>query len=244
MYRSLVSAVLVSGNMTNMAPWTNLWRKEIPCIRAPRGTPRIVAGWLGKITSLEVEQVPAGIASPATPVGKPDTIVGTEEVTAMTVVDIVLVLGVPAVLALGVPINVTGVMAVARGVSTDGMFVVNPDHPPIRPKHGLTGSDPQFLKVYVYGAEVGDTGARTAVVIHGKSQQHVGFVNTFTIKQTYVALNLLDMSPLLGPHPIHRLCHTENKSIVLRPNPRKVKHPFPVPPVCGQKTVRGSIGFY
>ena len=52
-----------------------------------------MAGWLGKITSLEVEQVPAGIASPATPVGKPDTIVGTEGVTAMTVFVKVLVLG-------------------------------------------------------------------------------------------------------------------------------------------------------
>ena len=135
-------------------------------------------------------------------------------------------------------------MAAARGVSTDGMFV-NPDHLPIRPKHGLTGSDPQFLKVYVYGAGVGDTGARTAVVIHGKSQQHVGFVNTFTIKQTYVALNLLDMSPLLEPHPIHRLYPIKNSSTVLRLNLQRVQHPFPAPLVCGQKTVeQGSIGLY
>ena len=192
-----------------MAPGTTLWRQEIPCIRTPLDTPRIMARWLGRIASPEVQQVPAGIASPEPPVGKQDPIVETEEVRAMTAVIvpviIVLVQGVPAVLVLGVPTNVTAVMAVARGVSTDGMFVVNPDHLPIRPTHGLTGSNPPFPKVYVYGAGVGDTGARTAVVIHGKSQQHVGFVNTFTIKQTYVALNLLDMSPLLEPHPIHRL---------------------------------------
>ena len=130
-----------------MAPGTTLWRQEIPCIRAPLDTPRIMAGWLGRITSLED---PAGIASPETPVGKQDTIVGTEEATAMTAVIvpvvIVLVLGVPAVLVLGVQIKVTGVMAVVRGVSTDGMFV-NPDHLPIRPKHGLKGLDPPFPKL-------------------------------------------------------------------------------------------------
>ena len=229
-----------------MAPGTTLWRQEIPCIKAPLVSPRIMAGWLGRIASLEVQQVPAGIASPGPPVGKPDTIVGTEEVTAMTAVIvpvvIVLVLGVPAVLVLGVPTNVTGVMAVARGVSTDGMFV-NPDHLPIRPKHGLTGLDPPFPKAYVYGAGVGDTGARTAAVIHGKSQQLVVFVSTFTIKLTYVALSRPDMSPLLEPHPIHRLCPLRNSSTVLRPNLKRVKHPFPAPLVCGQKTAReGSLG--
>ena len=99
-----------------------------------------------------MQQVPAGNASPETPVGKPDTIVGTEEVTAMTAVivpvDIVLVLGVPAVLVLGVQIKVTGVMAVVRGVSTDGMFV-NPDHLPLRQIHGLKDFDPPFPKAYV-----------------------------------------------------------------------------------------------
>ena len=198
-----------------MAPGTTLWRQEIPCIKAPLVSPRIMAGWLGRIASLEVQQVPAGIASPEPPVGKPDTIVGTEEVTAMTAVIvpvvIVLVLGVPAVLVLGVQIKVTGVMAVVRGVSTDGMFVVNPDHLPIRPKHGLTGLDPPFPKAYVYGAGVGDTGARTAAVIHGKSQQLAVFVSSFTIRQTYVALSPLVMSHLLEPHPIHRLFPIKNR---------------------------------
>ena len=143
-----------------MDPGTTLCRNEIPCIRAQPDSPRIMAGWLGRITSLED---PAGIVSPETPVGKQDTIVGTEEAKAMTTVIVtlvlVLVLGVPTVLVLGVPANIKGVMA-ARGVSTDGMFV-NPDHLPIRPKHGLKGLDPPFLKAYVYGAGVGDIGART-----------------------------------------------------------------------------------
>ena len=108
-----------------------------------------MAGWLGRITSLEG---PAGIASPETPVGKQDTIVGTEEAKAMNAVIVllvlVLVLGVPTVLVLGVPTNVTGVMAAARGVSTDGMFV-NPDHLPLRQIHGLKGLDPPFPKAYV-----------------------------------------------------------------------------------------------
>ena len=153
MSRSLVSAVPGSETMINLDPGTTLWRKEIPCIKAPLASPRIMAGWLRRIASLEVQQVPAGIASPEPPVGKQDPIVGTEEVRARTAVVvpviIVLVQGVPTVLVLGVPTKVTAAMAVARGVSTDEMLVVSPDHLPIRPKHGLTGLDHPSAEGYV-----------------------------------------------------------------------------------------------
>ena len=145
--------MLDKGIMTNMGQEKALWKNEIPCTRALPDSPRTMAGWLVRITSLED---PARIASPEAPVGKQDTIVGTEEAKAMTAVIVtlvlVLVLGVPTVLVLGVPANIKGVMA-ARGVSTDGMFV-NPDHLPLRQMHGLKGLDPPLPKAYVYGAGV------------------------------------------------------------------------------------------
>ena len=247
MSRSLVSAVPGSGTMINLDQETTLWRKEIPCTKAPLVSPRIMAGWLRRIASLEVQQVPAGIASPEPPVGKQDPIVGTKEVRARTAVVvpviIVLVQGVPTVLVLGVPTKVTAAMAAARGVSTDEMLVVSPDPLQIRPKHGLTGLDHLSAEGYVYGVGVEDTGVRSAAVIHGKSQLNVVFVSTFTIKLTYVASNRPDMSLLLEHHPTHRLCPLKNSSIVLRPSLKRVQHPFPAPLVCGQKTVReGSLG--
>ena len=140
--------MLDNGIMTNMGQEKALWKNEIPCTRALPDSPRTMAGWLVRITSLEG---PARIASPEAPVGKQDTIVGTEEATAMTTVIVtlvlVLVLGVPTVLVLGVPANIKGVIA-ARGVSTDGMFV-NPDHLPLRQIHGLKDLDPPFPKAYV-----------------------------------------------------------------------------------------------
>ena len=132
-----------------MAPETLLWKKAIPSTKAPLVSQRIITGWLGRIASLEVHRVPAEIAFPEHPVGKQDPIVDTEVramIAVLVPVNIVLVQGVPAVLAQGVPTNVTAVMAATRGVSTGEMFVINPDHPPIRPIHGLTGLNPRFQR--------------------------------------------------------------------------------------------------
>ena len=242
----MVNAVPGNVTMIKMAPETTLWRQAIPCIKAPLVSQRIITGWLGRIASLEVHQVPAEIAFPEPPVGKQDPIVETEVramIAVLVPVIIVLVQGVPAVLAQGVPTNVTAVMAAARGVSTDEMFVVNPDHLPIRPIHGLTGLNPPFPKVYVYGVVVEDIGAQSAGGIHGKFQQLVDIVDTCIIRLIYAVLRSPDMSPLLEPHPTHHLCPLGNSSTVLRPSLKRVKCPFPAPMAYGQKTAReGSLG--
>ena len=140
--------MLDKGIMTNMGQEKALWKNEIPCTRAPPDSPRTMAGWLVRITSLEV---PARIVSLEAPVEKQGTIVGKEEAKAMATVIvtlvIVIVLGVPAVIVLGVPANIKGVRK-ARGVSTDGNFV-NPDHLPNHHINGLKDSDPPFPKAYV-----------------------------------------------------------------------------------------------
>ena len=138
--------------MTNMGQETALWINEIRCTRAPPNSPRTMAGWLVRITSLEA---PARITSLEAPAEKQGTIVGTAEAKAMDAVIvtlvvtlvIVLVLGVPAVIVLGVPANIKGVMT-TRGVSTDGNFV-NPDHLLNHQVNGLKDLDPPFPKAYV-----------------------------------------------------------------------------------------------
>ena len=117
-----------------------LWKNEIPCTRAPPDSPRTMAGWLVRITSLEV---PARIVSLEAPIEKQGTIVGKEEAKAMAAVIVTLVI----VIVLGVPANIKGVMT-TRGVSTDGNFV-NPDHLPLRQIIRLKDLDPSFPKAYV-----------------------------------------------------------------------------------------------
>ena len=241
--RSLVNAVPGNVIMIEMAPETLLWIKAILCIKAPLVSQRITTGWLGRIAPLEVHQVQAEIAFPDPPVGKQDPIVDTEVramIAVLVPVLICLVQGVPAVLAQG-PHNVTAVMAANRGVSTGEMRVGSPDHPPIRPIHGLTGLSPPYAKVCVYGVVVEDIGAQSVGGIHGKSQQLVDIVDTCIIRLIYAVLRSPDISPLLEPHPTHHLCPLGNRPTVLRPSLKRVKCPFPALMAYGQKTASEGL---
>ena len=106
-------------------------------------------------------------------------------------VNLMLVQGVPFVLPQGPP-TVTAVMAAIRGVSTGVMFVINPDHPPIHPLHGLTGLNPPYPEVSVYGAEVEVIGAQSAGDIHGRSQPLVDIVKTCIIRLIYAVFGIPD----------------------------------------------------
>ena len=163
-------------------------------------------------------------------------------IAVLVPVNLMLVQGVPFVPTQGPP-TVTAVMAAFRGVSTGVMFVINPDHPPIHPLHGLTGLNPPYPEVSVYGAEVEVIGGQSAGDIRGRSQPLVDIVDTCIIRLIYAVLRIPDTSPLLEPHPTSPLFPLGNSLIVLKPSLRRVKRPFQTPMVYGQKTARQeSIG--
>ena len=112
-------------------------------------------------------------------------------IAVLVPVNLMLVQGVPFVLPQGPP-TVTAVMAAIRGVSMGGMFVVSPDHPPIRPIHGLTGLSTPYAKVCVYGVVVEDIEAESAGGIHGRFQQLVDIVDTCIIRLIYAVLGIPD----------------------------------------------------
>ena len=112
-------------------------------------------------------------------------------IAVLVPIDLMLAQGVPFVLIQGPP-TVPAVMAAIRGVSTGVMFVIHPDHPPIHQIHGLTGLNPPFPEVSVYGAEVEVIGEQSAGDIHGRSQLLVDIVYTCIIKLIYAVLRIPD----------------------------------------------------
>ena len=163
-------------------------------------------------------------------------------IAVLVPVSLMLVQGVPYVPTQGPP-TVTAVMAAFRGVSTGVMFVINLDHPPIHPLHGLTGLNPPYPEDSVYGVEVEVIRGQSAGDIRGRSQPLVDIVGTCFIRLIYAVLRSPDTSPLLEPHPTHHLCPLGNSSTVLRPSLKRVKCPFPAPMAYGQKTAsEGSLG--